>query len=273
MLTGLITPTVISADEPSTESAVEEPTVPVSETSGLDRKRAAALESNLSERIKELSDQSKADPDNVDLFSARGDALFFSGEFAKSVVDYDKMLKLKPSLKDSHWRRGIALFYAGRYRDAASQFEEYHSYDNVDRENGIWRYLCQVRAYGEKYARRDLLKYEKDDREPFPAVYKLFAGELTSDEIRKQISEAKLSEGEKEKRRFYAELYIGLWESVHDRPTKARQALHQAVNNRWGPAAGFGPNYMWHVGRVHLDLLNRKAEKESKPTGDAQSKK
>ena len=272
LLLVIISMKAVSADEPSADSSGKKQHVPVSQTPGLDREQATALESDLADRISDLSDKSKAAPENVDLYSARGDAFFFAGAFARSVADYDKMVELKPSLKDSHWRRGIALFYTGRYRDAASQFERYHSYDNVDRENGIWRYLCQVRAYGEKYARRDLLKYEKDDREPFPAVYKLFAGELTPEQIRKQIAAAEVSEGEKETRRFYAELYIGLWESVHDRPAGARQALHKAVNNRWGPAAGFGPNYMWHVGRVHLNLLNSKATTASERRGEKPKK-
>jgi len=241
------------------ETTASEQVVGVADTPGLDPVKTEALEKSLNTRLAELNQKVTDAPGQIDLYSGRGDVLFFSGQFKQSVEDYDRMLKLKPSLADSHWRRGIALFYAGRYRDAARQFEQYHSFDNIDRENGIWRYLCQVRAFGEDHARRDLLKYEKDDREPFPSVYRLFAGKMTPGEIREQISKAEVSDGEREKRAFYAELYIGLWESVHDRPAQARQALQQATTNRWGPAAGFGPSYMWHVGRVHLNLLNRQA--------------
>ena len=63
--------------------------------------------------------------------------------------------------------------------------------------------------------------------------------------------------GEREKRLFYANLYIGLWHAVHDRPGEAQPFLHNAVNNTWAPTAGYGPHYMWHVGRVHHNLISK----------------
>jgi lipoprotein NlpI len=196
-------------------------------------------------------------PRDIDSFSRRGDAYFFRGKFAEAVTDYDKMIELDSGLSISHWRRGIALFYAGKYKEAAKQFEVYHSFDNVDRENGIWRYLSQVKAYGRDKAREGLLKYEKDDREPFPDVYRMFSGDLTGDEVLKRINEAKVSPQEKEKRLFYAELYVGLNEYVNDHPEAAAKHLKRAAENRWGAQAGGGPGWMWHVGRIHHDLLKK----------------
>ena len=72
--------------------------------------------------------------------SERGDAFFRLGKFAESVADYEKMVEQEPALEKSHWRRGIAYFYNGQFEKAARQFEAYNSYDNVDRENGIWRF-------------------------------------------------------------------------------------------------------------------------------------
>ncbi|MCP4505045.1 MAG: hypothetical protein GY826_01455, partial [Fuerstiella sp.] len=68
--------------------------------------------------------------------SRRGDALFFLGRCQESVAEYQAMVKLDPSLDASHWRLGIALFFAGQPAKAAAQFDKYHSFDNVDRENG-----------------------------------------------------------------------------------------------------------------------------------------
>ena len=90
---------------------------------------------------------------SVDLYSQRGDAYFYRGKFAEAVADYEKMVELQPALETSHWRKGIAYFYAERFNDAARQFEIYHSFDNVDRENGIWRYLSQTKAVGRAKAR------------------------------------------------------------------------------------------------------------------------
>ncbi|MCY2963314.1 MAG: hypothetical protein NT069_06620 [Planctomycetota bacterium] len=227
----------------------------------------AKLHAKLDREIQELTESLKRSPENVELYSQRGDRLFFRGKFAEAVADFDKMVELNPQLDNSHWRRGIAYFYAKQYERAAHQFEIYHSFDNIDRENGIWRYLSQVKAVGRDEARKGLLKYEKDDREPFPDVYKMFAGDRTGAEILEKIKSAELSANERTQRLFYAELYVGLNEAVEGRAESAEAHLREAVANTWGAKAGGGPGWMWQVGRVHYDLLRQAREKESK-TGE-----
>ena len=212
-----------------------------------------AAESTIETTTKQLS----TDPRNSDALSRRGDGRFFLSRFKEAVADYDAMVTIDPALDASHWRRGIALFYAGRFEDAAKQFERYHSFDNVDRENGIWRFLCQTKSIGLKKARESLLKYEKDDREPFPDVFKLFAGTITDDEIVKRIESAKISEDDRLSRQFYADLYIGLNHAVQDRPREAQTAFARATKNTWPRTAGYGPRWMWQVGRVHWELLEQ----------------
>lgn len=211
--------------------------------------------------IAQFTEQIGKSPKTVNLYSIRGDAYFFRGKFSEAVADYEKMVELQPDLETSHWRKGIAYFYAKRYKDAAVQFENYHAFDNVDRENGIWRYLSQTKALGRDKAREGLLKYEKDDREPFPDVYRLFSGELTGDEVVKRINDAKISPREREQRLFYAELYVGLNDYVEGRIEGAEKHLGEATNNNWGAKAGGGPGWMWHVARVHHDLLVAEREK------------
>lgn len=207
------------------------------------------------------------DSDQVGLLSQRGNAWFFLGEFAKSVADYEKMVELDPKQGDSHWRRGIARFYAGQVKEAAQQFEAYHSFDDVDRENGIWRYFSQHRAYGPAKAKEGLLKYRKTDREPFPDVYRLFSGDTTPREILAAINKADISKDEREKRLFYAQLYIGLNDAVEGRDADAIVHLRESTANTWGPNGGYGPRYMWHVGRVHLDLLLARQKKSAGVSG------
>lgn len=205
--------------------------------------------------VETLTQSLGASPNDVNLLSSRGDAYFFLGQFVDAAGDYNRMVQLDEKQDASHWRRGIAWFYAGEFEQAAGQFERYHSFDNVDRENGIWRYLCQVKAHGVETAEQGLLKYEKDDREPFGDVYRLFSGDIVPEKILQGINTADIKDNEREKRLFYANLYIGLWHAVHDRPDAAQPFLHSAVNNTWAPTAGYGPNYMWHVGRVHHDII------------------
>ena len=214
----------------------------------VDRERWAA-------RLETLTRQIDADPRSLRLVSERGDLHFFLGDFSSAVRDYDRMVEIDPEQDASHWRRGIALFYAKEFAKAGEQFERYHSFDQVDRENGIWRYLSQRKALGLEKAREGLLKYEKDDREPFPDVYRLFAGSIEPAAILERIDRAEIDDDEREKRRFYAELYIGLNEAVEGRDANAEKHLARAVANTWGPRAGYGPHYMWQVGRLHLAAL------------------
>ena len=225
-------------------------------------KQHEAIQNQRREQTKLLSKQIESEPKRIGLYSRRGDLYFFLGEPKQAVADYDKMVELSPDLEAGHWRRGIALFYAGRYQDAAAQFDRYHSFDDVDRENGIWRYLSHYRAFGKEKAREQLLKYEKDDREPFPAVYQLFAGKMTPEKILEEIESAKISESHRESRMFYATLYIGMNYVVEGKPDLAEQSLLQTVGNTWGPKAGYGPNYMWEVGRLQYELLKSQKSKD-----------
>ena len=69
--------------------------------------------------------------------------------------DYEMMIQIKPELEVSHWRLGIAYYYLGDFEKAAKQFEIYHNYDAVDRENGIWRFMSQ-------FKKSDSRRLEKD---------------------------------------------------------------------------------------------------------------
>lgn len=201
-----------------------------------------------------------------DVHSRRGDALFFLGQFPEAVREYSVMVQIDPALDASHWRLGIALFFADQPRKAVAQFEKYHSFDNVDRENGIWRYLSQYKASGAEVAGKELLKYDKDDREPFPAVYRLFDGSLKPEAALALISND-LPPGQRSQRLFYTDLYIGMHAVVQGDLQLAERHLHSATANEWPRTTGFGPNYMWHVGRLQWELLQaqRSQNATSKP--------
>ncbi|WP_166830691.1 tetratricopeptide repeat protein [Thalassoroseus pseudoceratinae] len=218
----------------------------------------AELKSQWNRQIVDATKTIQSNANNLNAYSRRGDAYFFSGQFTEAVDDYERMVELDPNLANSHWRRGIAYFYAKEYQQAAAQFEAYHSYDDVDRENGIWRYLSLAKAKGLPAARETLLKYRKTDREPFPAVYQLFEGKMTPEDILMQIKEAKITQNERQKRLFYAHLYIGLNHVVLKQDQKALDHLQKATNISWPRTAGYGPNWMWHVGRLHADLIQSK---------------
>lgn len=217
----------------------------------------AKLRKQWDDDLADVSKKLDATPDSVSLLSKRGDVLFFRGEFAKSVRDYERMSELDPTLDASHWRLGIAYFYAEQPQKSAAQFDKFFVTDDVDREAGLWKYIAQAPTLGTEKARTGLLKYKKDDREPMPTIYRLFEAELTPDELLKSV-DAKLPENVREQRLFYIELYLGLWHDAFKRPKEALPHFRAATANRWGRSASYGPNYMWHVGRLHYERLTEK---------------
>lgn len=225
----------------------------------LSKQERAELNEQLEGVLQSLAD---ADEESTEVHSRRGDALFFLRRYKESVAEYEAMVKLNPQLDASHWRLGIACFFADQPQKAAAQFEKYHSFDDVDRENGIWRYLSQYKATDATTAGKELIRYEKDDREPFPAVYRLFDGSLTPEQALAAISDD-LSASERDKRLFYTELYIGMHMVVKKKPAEARKYLALSVSRKWPRTAGFGPRYMWHVGRVQLEDLRASADSDA----------
>ncbi len=197
----------------------------------------------------------KADPKSVDAYSRRGDARLFLDKFVGAVQDYEKMIKLDPSLDVSHWRLGIAYYYVNRFDKAAHQFEIYHNYDDVDRENGIWRFMSQTRHKDMAVARKALLKYRKTDRPPYPWLYALYAGDIKPGEVYEKIDEAAFTVRYKERVLFHAQLYVGIFHELNGRDKEALENLRAAAANQFGRSTG---TYMWQVARVHHDLLAKK---------------
>ncbi len=191
------------------------------------------------------------DPGRVAVWSRRGDALMYLGRFREAEEAYRQMVVADPDLDASHWRLGIACYFSGNYAAGAEQFDKYHSFDNVDRENGIWRYFCHYRASGAEAARRQLLRYEKDDRPPFREVYSLFEGRLTGADVTAAAEQG--GESSREQRLFYSWLYVGLNAALQGQRKDAIESLQLATESKWPLRAGYGPNYMWHVGRLELN--------------------
>lgn len=214
-----------------------------------------AIRETFEQRETLLSARLLKEPKNVSLYSSRGDARLFLSKFAGAVEDYEKMILLDPKLDISHWRLGIAYYYVEKYAKAAHQFEIYHGYDNVDRENGIWRYMSQTRSAGPEKARRGLLKYEKTDRPPYPWLYSLFAGKMKPDQVLAEIKKADYNERHEAQVRFHADLYLGIHYELVGNQAKALEHLRLATANAFGRATG---TYMWQVARVHHDLLAAK---------------
>ena len=236
----------IRADEPSLSDMRKHP---------LSDAERAELKQTWDDKVTELTKKLATKTDDLSALSQRGDAHFFRGNFPASLRDYQKMCEVNPEAESSHWRMGLVQFYAGEFETSTKFFDRFFKTDDVDREGGLWKYLAQAKGEGPEQAKAGLLKYTKFDREPMPTVYRLFEGTLTPEELLKTVNEKKLGETEREKRLFYIELYIGLWLDAHKQPQAAQPHFRAATANKWPRDAGYGPNWMWHVARVHYELL------------------
>ena len=192
-------------------------------------------------------------PQQVSLFSQRGDRRLFLGQFAGAVADFEKMIALDPAQDAPHWRLGIAYYFAAQFAKSARQFEKYHAYDGGDRENGLWKFLGDCKTMDRAAAQKAMLVYTRFDREPFPALYELFAGRRTTAEFFTDLTARKLKDDPRVM--FFAHYYAGLHEELLGHRTQALELLHAAVANRWGQTAENGPAYMWQVARLHFETL------------------
>lgn len=247
-----------SPKEPASPQAVNQK--PADEKPSSHQKSSAEAAAIKQALLKTLAANPKPTVNNlttVNVWSRRADALFFLERFPEAVTEYQHMIAIDPKLKTSHWRLGIAYFFNEEPDKAVQIFEGYHSFDDVDRENGIWRFLSQFKATNSKTAGQELLKYAKDDREPFPAVYRLFDGSMTSQQVIDSIPE-NLLKTDIEQRSFYIRLYCGMLSVVKKQNADAIGHLEKAVQCQWPQTAGYGPNYMWHVARIQLNQLKAK---------------
>jgi lipoprotein NlpI len=203
------------------------------------------------EQIRKLDAAIAEAPGAVNLYSRRGDAHLLLGHFAEAVADFEKMIALDPTQDAPHWRLGIAYYFAADFAKASRQFEKYHAHDGGDRENGIWKFLGDVKTLGLEPARHAMLVYTRFDREPFPALYAMFAGEKTSAELFAELKEKKLTDNESVM--FFAHYYAGLNEELLGHREAALALLGKAVASPLGQRAE--PTYMWQVARVHYERL------------------
>jgi lipoprotein NlpI len=221
----------------------------------------SGIKEKYSESEKSLTSRLLKNPTEVASYSSRGDARLFLGDFLGARMDYEKMINLNPKFQVSHWRLGIAYFYLSDFNKAARQFEIYHQYDNIDRENGIWRFMSQYKKSGLKVARKGLLQYTKDDRPPYPWLYSMFAGKIAPEEVFIKINEQNFSEKYAIRVQFHAYLYVGIFlELSGENPSRALEYLAQATTNEYGRETG---TYMWHVARLyHSRLIGFSQEKK-----------
>jgi lipoprotein NlpI len=212
----------------------------------------------LKKALADLNERLREDPNLADAYQARGSVYFKLGNFKEAIRDFDKYLELRPERKAGHWQRGIAYYYAGRYDDGRRQFEGYQQVDSNDVENAVWRFMCMAKTAGMAKARKEMLKVGVDRRVPMREVYDMFSGKLKPADILAAAKAGEPSDEALRLRLFYAHLYLGIYYDLEGDRTKALRHLNQAVEQ------DLADHYMWHVARVHRDVLAAEADRKKK---------
>jgi lipoprotein NlpI len=220
---------------------------------------ALVLQASMFDAMDRWADAGKAlakavelEPKRSDLCQRRGAIRFKEGRFADSLADFDRFLEMEPDQAISHWQRGITCWYAGKFAAGEKQFADSQKYHDADVENAVWRCMCQAKASNLADAQRDMLKVGPDGRVPMKEIYGLFKGTHQPDEVMAAAEAGKAGDADRNSRRFYANLYVGIWYDLTGDATKALDHLDRATErHRIG-------HYMWDVARVHRDRLKAK---------------
>jgi lipoprotein NlpI len=182
----------------------------------------------------------------------RATARFRSGAVEDSVKDFEALLAMNPSARPELWQYGIALYYVGRYADGVKLFADHRQVNPEDVENAAWHFLCNAKANDVNKARAELIPVKRDDRVPMAEVQQLLAGKVEPIAVLEAAEAGQVGKAERTRRRFYANLYLGYYFEALGESAKAREHIERAVRDYRVS------DYMWDVGKVHLDRLTKK---------------
>lgn len=189
-------------------------------------------------------------PGDAGVTKQRGVVRLRLAEFSGAVADFDRYAELRPGRMAELWERGIALFYARRFDDGRKQFELHRTVNPRDVENSAWHFACVAQLEGFEKARARLLPAEGDTRVPMKEIQSMLAGTTSPDEVL-AAAERVESLGRREEARFYARLYVGLYEEARGKRDVAAKHLAEAI--RGADSLGI----MGDVARLHGDWLAR----------------
>lgn len=192
------------------------------------------------------------------LYLRRGSARFGNGDIAGSIEDFDKQIELDPAAEASHWQRGLSYYYAGRFEDGARQFEMGKVRYASDVENVVWRFACQAKAAGVDTALREILALQgTDPRIPMMVVHDLFRGKATVQDVLRAAKQAERPV-DRQRQLFYGHLYVGLYHAAYGHAGEERKHILEAEKYKIS-------HYMWDVAHVHAQKLRQQtgAEEET----------
>ena len=193
-----------------------------------------------------------------ELYQRRGETHFRACKFKESVADFDKVVAADPDREPHHWQRGISHYYAGEYIKGTRQFELHKEVNPEDVENAIWHFLCKAKADGVEKARKALIPIRGDGRPWAMTVYNLFREQAKPADVLENAVKGETNERVRNDNLFYSHLYLALHYDAIGSSNGALEHITIAVEKYQSA------HYMGDVARVHLKVLQKKAEDAKK---------
>ncbi|HTG43337.1 MAG TPA: tetratricopeptide repeat protein, partial [Verrucomicrobiae bacterium] len=165
-----------------------------------------------------------------------------------------------PRVEAQLWQLGISYYYAGQFEKGRALFEKHQTVNPQDVENAIWHFLCVARIKDMEAARKNFIPITSDSRVPMKELHGLFAGILKEQEVLAAVRVGQPSKAEEQNRRFYAYLYLALYDEAMGRNAESLAKMKKAVNELTDE------HYMGDVARVHLKLRAGETKNSVKPT-------
>lgn len=219
--------------------------------------RVLARQGKKEEAIAALTKVVEIDGRASTAYKMRGRENFKLGEIEKSIADFDRYIALEPKQEPYLWERGISLYYAGRFADGRKQFEKHQTVNSSDVENAVWHFMCVARSENFDKARAALIPIAEDRRVPMMEIYNLFAGKGTVEDVMKAVKEGTPTAVQMDSRKFYSELYLGLYFEAKGDSKEAFEYIKRAATD--GTADYM--DYMGDVAKVHFQRLLKKPVK------------
>ena len=217
--------------------------------------------------VADFSQVIELDPNAEDALQRRGEEYFKLAEFDKSVADFERVIELQPQRKPYHWQLGISYYYAKRFQKGTDLFELHRNVNSNDVENSVWHFLCAAQVRGIEEAQKGLIPVTRDPRLPMMAIWSLFSGDGTEEEVWGKANQSQPSERAESRSVFYAYLYLGLyWDALGD-TGKSIEFLKKAAKDYRDHG------YMGQVARIHYRQLKQQSTTEEAKVGDASSGK
>lgn len=198
-----------------------------------------ALNTALADDLAHWQTVVQAHPDDAGAWVRCGMAHFRLAQVEASLTAFDRAEQVRPALTPYLWQRGLSQYYVGQFEAGAAQFEADLAVNGRDVEETVWRYLCLARSRTPAAARATLLPVGRDPRPVLRQVYRLFASEITPQDLVRAGQQAG-DRGE-----FYSALYAGLYYEVTGENIQAQTWITRAVEKCCPD------DYMWHLARVH----------------------